>query len=132
MYSLVILLSMLGGSNEDQDWTNPVWERGYEIWSEHRGACLSVCDALAALQDSTANPLAECDLFAVEVTYEEPVREGTTVELPTFTFSTVTSSVSVPESEAAALEAHGPLKLVAPRILNQEEEEEKLGLTIPE
>ena len=120
MYSLVMLLTMLGASPEDQQWTNPVWERGYEIWSEHKGARLSVCDILSVLQDGAASPLAQKDLFAVEATYADPIQEGTTVQLPTFSFSSVSSVLNIPTDEAA------------PRIIVQEEEEEKLGLTIPE
>ena len=98
---------------------------------------------------------------------EEIVKEGTTVQLPTFAFTTVTTTVSVPDGGTVLLggikrlkegrnefgipimskipyinrlfknvgigrEAQSLMLMVTPRIIIQEEEEEKLGLAIPE
>jgi len=98
---------------------------------------------------------------------EETIREGTTVQLPTFVFTTVTTTVSVPDGGTVLLggikrlregrnefgvpimskipyvnrlfknvgigrEAQSLMLMVTPRIIIQEEEEEKLGLSIPE
>ena len=97
----------------------------------------------------------------------EVVKEGTTVQLPTFAFTTVTTTVSVPDGGTVLLggikrlregrnefgvpimskipyinrlfknvgigrEAQSLMLMVTPRIIIQEEEEEKLGLAIPE
>ncbi|MCE9555379.1 MAG: general secretion pathway protein GspD [Planctomycetes bacterium] len=97
----------------------------------------------------------------------EVIKEGTTVQLPTFAFTTVTTTVSVPDGGTVLLggikrlkegrnefgipimskipyinrlfknvgigrEAQSLMLMVTPRIIIQEEEEEKLGLAIPE
>jgi general secretion pathway protein D len=97
----------------------------------------------------------------------EVTREGTTIQLPTFVFTTVTTTVSVPDGGTVLLggikrlregrnefgvpimskipyinrlfknvgigrEAQSLMLMVTPRIIIQEEEEDKLGLSIPE
>ena len=132
MHSLILLVSMLGGGHAENSWLSPVFEHGSEIWSDRESAWQSLTAALEGLTGGEPNCDAEVALFGEEETL------GTTVICPTFNFTTVTSTVEVPDGgkvllegikrKAQSLDQHFP----TPRIIIQEEDEEKLGLTIPE
>jgi hypothetical protein len=125
MCELVLLLSLLTGSAESADadapnWA-PAWDRASELWPSRETAGRWLADLLHTLPDGTAHAKAEFDLFGPLCEEEE----ATTIELPTFVFSTVSSVPGMAEAEL--LPRNG-----VPRIIIQEEEEAKLGLSIPE
>jgi len=101
MYTLVFMLSTIGGNHDQQDWVAQAVHRGSDMAPSREVTCQWLCDVLRELPDSVANPRTESDLFAVEC--DEAIQEGTTLSLPTFNFTTVTTTVSVPDGGTVLL-----------------------------
>ena len=121
MHALILAVSLLSSGPGENGW--PTRDAAWQ-W---------VTKALAALAEGAPNVEAEVALFGAD----ESQTSVTEVALPPFVFTTVTTTVPVPDGGQVLLDgirrkAQSPEQLVTPQIIIQEEDEEKLGLTIPE